>query len=77
MGKEIQATSEKLERLAKRAPFSPTQLQLASIAARLNRWPLVARAVAQRRSLFDDPAEEINEMTAKSKKELWRLWAGG
>ena len=31
------------------------------------------RAVAQRRSLFDDPAEEINEMTAIIKQSITHL----
>ena len=71
IGKEIKATTDRLTKLSECA--SPTFSR--SLSSVRTIFTTVRGAVARRRSLFDDPADEINQLTDIIKKRITHLSA--
>jgi hypothetical protein len=71
IGKEIKETTDRLTKLSECA--SPTFCR--SLSSVHTIFTTVRGAVARRRSLFDDPADEIKQLTDIIKKRITHLSA--
>lgn len=74
IGAEITKTTERLQSLSERAhAFLPQRCACGRAADSWRGHLDPTLAVAKRRSLFDDPAEEINELTDIIKQRIQKL----